>query len=179
MWRDVDDDDIGDGDGIALAELLREEALRERPGFSPAVHARFLRRQAAAKTGPVPTPHRAGLAGEAPDRRRAGRRWLLSLPMAAAAIAVLTSLLALPRAQRSPGAGEPMPRVPIADRRPAVPAEAVADPGLIERLPMFDELDRELRSGVVRLAASLLDLPAVPDMREFDPGGFLGAEPAR
>ncbi len=177
MWRDVDVDDIDCGEGAALAGLLREEAVRERPVFSPALHSRFLRALAVAGDEPVLPSQRVGRASSTVVRRHRGLNAVFSRAVAATAIAALVGLIRLPPTQWAGPAAARSPGSSAGDQSMVPLAEAAADPGLIERLPMFDEVDRELRSGVVLLAASLLDLPSVPDIGEFDPIVFLGADP--
>jgi hypothetical protein len=114
-----------------LAEQLRREALADRPTFSNGLQERVragIARSQARPAAQRPWPSRS-------------TRWL-GVAVASAA-ALLVSAVASRPPQRAPGdANEPT----------LVESDALA----VERLPMFDEIDEEIRARAAMLVVSVV-----------------------
>lgn len=182
MWRNGDGDPTDDFEATAVAACLADEAARERPAFSPGFHAAVMQRVRAELPAAARPPQPRG--PHAPPPRDRGR-----VSAGAAALAIGSGLALVLAIGFSPGQVRPgFPtggRVDsvsggrLSERPLSLEVTAAEETSLIERLPLFDDIDREVRSGVVLVASSLLDLPAWRDVADFDPAGFLGADPPR
>lgn len=161
----------------AFATLLRHDAARDRPRFSPTLHERILRRLPMTAGRPAVIP-----VGEVSPRGAGRSAWLqLGLAAAAGTAAALAIIVTRP----DPAGGPPRTVTRIAVG-PAVEANesvgedmpsGVASIG-IDTVPMFDELEAGVREGVSSLAATLLDVPEWRMLADFDAAGFLGADAA-
>jgi hypothetical protein len=154
-----------------FAAVLGREARRERPAFSSEFHGRLTRRLAARSAA----GRRPAESGTVP-RRAAGR----GVPLAGGLAAVLLAVAAL----RPLGTGERPEPVVDGARSPAAvrpdTPQPEQDPAfVVERFPLFDEIDEEIRAGVVQVASSLLEVPDWRGLTEFDAAGFLGIESGR
>lgn len=152
-----------------LADLLRREAIGERPRFSRSLHGRILRRLPVSRAAEP----RTGETARSP--------WRL-VRLAAAAATSFAVGLAIITAGTDPADGPPQ-RVALVAMDPAggsgVAASGDAAELGIERVPTFDELEAGVREGVSTLAATLLEVPEWRMLADFDAAGFLGADSAR
>lgn len=181
MWRNGDIDRNDDVEANGLAACLAEEATCERPVFSPGFHAAVMQRvRAEADRRPPRRLHAP------PDAASCGGRPVPQPALRLAALAICGGVALMLASGFPPGqvwlglpAGDRVESVSAAlhrDRPLPLEVAAAEETSLIERLPLFDDIDREVRSGVVLVAASLLDLPAWRDVADFDPVGFLGVD---
>jgi hypothetical protein len=175
-----------DFDEAAFRAALRGEAQRERPVFSPEFHARLMRRL----TPEIPTAGASQpLIGRPRTQHTSWRGPLIGGIVAGVvagclAAAVFTAVGPLQLGSR--GVPEEMPAGGGVRSVAVTLTAADAQQGgvergttVIERLPMFDEIDEEVRSGVVLVASSLLGVPDWRSLADFDAVGFLNAEPMR
>jgi hypothetical protein len=164
------------------AAVLRREAIRERPAFSPDLHRRLLERLESGPGRHLPASSSQPRAGGV--RGRSHRvRWIVTASLGG--IALLASLGLVGRFWDRRGPAEP----PVAGRLAAAWADLEATrPGAVEtlatdevgidRLPMFDEIGDGVVEGVATLAVSLLDVPDFAmladlgaDFQDGDPAG--------
>lgn len=154
-------DDRGYRRRTTAGAMLRHEALADRPPFSEALHERLVRRLPVAAT-----PRRSPTVAAAAWPAR------LRIVMSLATVAGLVGMALL--AARPDRAGTPAPpqdlmaagtkaeaigNGPLARDRPVTIAVAAEEPLGIDRLPLFDELQEEVRAGLTTLAVSLLEVP--------------------
>lgn len=134
-------DDRGHRRRSTAGAMLRHEALADRPLFSEAFHERLVRRLPVA-AAPRRSPTVAAAAWPA----------RLRIVMSLATVAGLVGMVVL-LAARPDRAG------PLARDLPVTIAVAAEEPLGIDRLPLFDELQEEVRAGLTTLAVSLLEVP--------------------
>jgi hypothetical protein len=177
MRGDAMTDRVNPCEPDGLADLLRQEAARERPLFSEALHGRILRRLPVNADAPAVIRHAEPRAG------RAGRSawWPSGIVAAAVAVAAAIAVIAV---RPEPAGGQPR-SVAVVAAEPAGGSEDAAQGGAteaaefgIERVPTFDDLEAGVREGVSTLAATLLDVPEWRMLADFDAAGFLGADSA-
>lgn len=162
-----------------FATLLWQEAARDQPRFSPALHRRILRRLPVTAGRPAVSPVCD------PRPQGEGRSAWRQLGMATAAATVAVATLAFIAMRPDPAGGPPRAVALIAVTPAAEANESVSD-GMpsgaatigIDTVPMFDELEAGVREGVSNLAATLLDVPEWRMLADFDAAGFLGADAA-
>jgi hypothetical protein len=154
----------------SVGDLLRQEAARERPLFSEALHGRILQRLPRSPA----LPGRIHVREPQPQEVGQSAWWRFRWATALAALAVAVAVIG-PRPDRE---GDRLESVVVT---PAVAgsatAAAAADPGF-DQVPTFDELEAGVREGVSTLAATLLDVPEWRTLADFDAAGFFGSEPA-
>jgi hypothetical protein len=140
--------------------MLEHEALADRPPFSEAFHERLVRRLPAAATSRQPP---LVAAAASPARRRT------VVPLAVAVGLVGVAVLTMARPGRDGLPERSGVRVAAEDAAAGI-GDGFAGRGQrltdaaeellgIDRLPMFDELEAEVRAGLTTLAVSLLEVP--------------------
>jgi hypothetical protein len=172
--------DRAEGFGAAaFAAILRREAERERPGFAAGFHGDLMRRLVR-KRRPVGSRRPSTSSGtERLVRQRRG--WLRAAAVLAGggAAAGLIGAGVVDRGVSpslpNDAAGRGLVSSTTFSSRAAVPDQAAAGgDDLIERLPLFDEIDAEIRSSVATVASALLAVPDWRALAEFDAAGLLG-----
>ena len=142
----------------SIATMLRSEARSTRPEFSDAFHARLIECFAKDR-GALPSRDQ----GVAEPRSR----WLGRFAMPLAAVAAFAAAVAVLVTARGPGeapngslsmesAGQPSP-------------DGVPELG-VDSLPLFDDIDADMRAGLWMLASSLVEMPDWVTLADFDAG---------
>ncbi len=180
MWRSGDGDPTSDVEFTALAACLAEEAAWERPAFSSGFQAALMHRVRAEVPAGARRRQPRGLRSPPVAASCGGRRVSQSACGVALVIGsgvALVLAIGFPPGQVRRGGIESVAAGRLLENPLPLEFSGAEETSLIEQLPLFDDIDREVRSGVVMVASSLLDLPAWRDVADFDPGGFLGADP--